>query len=535
MPETSEHWLSEPIPGIRIVRMRYKMKIVCIVVFPLLFSSLLQAQDASATMAFGLTAGIYRQPDKREIPSSRISGTPLEQGTPRDTVKYDMYGNLLNDNPEYNPKKPLWRPLIGIIGSNVTTNLMDTYILKLDFTHVGFTSWGRTLKAGAPWGPGWEWDQDRFGNNFLLHPYGGSAFFNSARVNGYTFWESIPYVFLGSYMWKIFGETGVPEREDLINTTATGVFLGEILYRLSSDILDDQTAGADRFFRELAAAILAPTRFFNRFLGGELSRSVPTEVYQKEPVNITLSSGYHRVNNGISLQEGSNSVFFDLHLDYGNPFEQRSRKPFDYFKLRTDLDFGVGRKIFDNVTGYGILFGRNFQAGQSDNLIGLFQHMDYFDNKSFEIGALAFGPGIISKLPISKSVVLYTNFHVDIAPFGGLSRPYGPDTTQVRDYDFVGGMEGKLESTLNLGGWTGITFIGYYWWFHTYVGDPGDSYIALIKPRIAFTIFNNVSIGFEHMVYYSDRYLNAFPSVHSVRTEQKIFLQVFLEEFKFSR
>jgi hypothetical protein len=334
-------------------------------------------------------------------------------------------------------------------------------------------------------------------------------------------------------MWKIFGETGVPEREDLINTTATGVFLGEILYRLGSDILDDQTTGANRFFRELAVAIITPTRFFNRFLDGELSRSVPEEIYQKEPLNITLSSGYHRVNNGISLQEGSNSVFFDLHLDYGNPFEERSRKPFDYFKLRTDLDFGVGRKIFDNVTGYGFLVGRNFRAGPTDNLVGLFQHMDYFDNKTFELGALAFGPGIISKLSISKSVVLYTNFHVDIAPFGGLSRPSGPDTTQVRDYDFVGGTGGKLESTLNLGGWTGITFIGYYWWFHTFVGDPGSSYIGLIKPRIAFTIFNNVSVGFEHMVYYSDRYLKSFPSVHSVRTEQKIFVQVFLEEFKF--
>jgi hypothetical protein len=368
-----------------------------------------------------------------------------------------------------------------------------------------------------------------------LHPYGGSAFFNSARVNGYSFWESVPYVFLGSYMWKIFGETGTPEREDLINTTATGVFLGEILYRLGSDILDDQSTGAERFFREMAVAFITPTRFFNRFLGGELTRSVPEEVYQKEPINVTLSSGYHRLNNGISLQDGSNSLFFDLHLDYGNPFEKRSRKPFDYFKLRTDLDFGVGRKVVDNMSGYGILIGGNFQAGKTDNLLGLFQYMDYFDNKTFELGSIGLGPGMISKLTMSKSAALYANLHVDIVPFGGLSRPSGPDTTQVRDYDFVGGAEAKLETTLNLGGWTGLTFIGYYWWFHTYVGDPGNSFIALVKPRIAFTLFNNVSIGFEHLIYYSDRYLSAFPSSHSVRTEQKIFLQIFLEEFKFRR
>jgi len=83
-------------------------------------------------------------------------------------------------------------------------------------------------------------------------------------------------------------------------------------------------------------------------------------------------------------------------------------------------------------------------------------------------------------------------------------------------------------------GWR-IDYESYYWWLYTYIGDAGNSYIALIKPRIAFRLFNNVSIGFEHLIYYSDRYLRDFPSVHYVRTEQKIFLQIFLEEFKFKR
>ena len=26
-------------------------------------------------------------------------------------------------------------------------------------------------------------------------------------------------------------------------------------------------------------------------------------------------------------------------------------------------------------------------------LVGLFQHMNYFDNKTFELGTIAFGPG----------------------------------------------------------------------------------------------------------------------------------------------
>ncbi len=281
---------------------------------------------------------------------------------------------------------------------------------------------------------------------------------------------------------------------------------------------------------------MTPTRFFSRLLQGKLSRTTTEEVYQKEPLNITLSGGYHRVNEGkVADENSSNSVNFTLHLDYGNPFEKRSRKPFDYFKIRTDLDFGVGRKIISLITGNGILFGSNIQTGNLEMLAGLFQHMDFYDNKTFELGGIAFGPGIISKLAISKSTSLYTDLHIDAVPFGALSNRFGPDTTQVRDYNYAGGAALKFESNINIGGWAGISFRGYYWWYSTYVGVAGNSYIGLIKPSISFKLYKGLSIGVEQLVYYSDRYPRDFPSVHSVRTEQKVFLQLFLEEFKFKK
>jgi hypothetical protein len=139
-------------------------------------------------------------------------------------------------------------------------------------------------------------------------------------------------------------------------------------------------------------------------------------------------------------------------------------------------------------------------------------------------------------MQISKSSSFYNNIHINIVPFGALSRRHGiTDTSQVRDYNYAGGAEAKLESTYNIGGRVGITFVGYYWWLHTYVGIAGNNYIALVKPRITVKLFNNVSIGFEHMIYYSNRVPTNFPSISSVRTEQKIFLQIFLEEFKFKK
>ena len=64
---------------------------------------------------------------------------------------------------------------------------------------------------------------------------------------------------------------------------------------------------------------------------------------------------------------------------------------------------------------------------------------------------------------------------------------------------------------------------------------PGENYVAVIKPAISFKLYNNLSIGFEHFIYYSDRYPRDYASVHSVRTEQRIYLQLFLEEFKFKK
>jgi len=446
-----------------------------------------------------------------------------------DTTKYNMYGDLLNDNPLYNEKSSPWMVVFRVTMSNISTFLIDRYIFNYEFSRVGFNSIKHNFKTG------WEWDKDRFGMNYFFHPFSGGMYFNAARANGYSFFESAPFAVLGSLEWEYFGENTLPSYNDVINTPVNGIFLGEIFYRLGSNILDDQTTGFDRFSRELAVAVITPTRFFSRLLSGKVFRTTPEEVYQKEPLNITLAAGFHRVNQGNSIEKASNSFNVNFHFDYGNPFEKRFRKPFDYFKLRTDLDFGMGRKIIDNIIGYGILFGSNFQTGKLEMLGGLFQHMNFFDNKTFELGTIAFGPGVISKLPMSKSTVLYTNLHVDIVPFGGLSGRHGPDTLQVRDYDYAGGAEMKLESTFNIGGWANITFLGYYWWLSTYIGVPGNSYIALLKPSVAFKVFNNVSLGFEHLIYYSDRYPRNFASVHSVRTEQKIFLQIFLEEFKFKK
>lgn len=220
----------------------HTMKNFCIIPCLLFFSTICQAQDTTQKVR------IIAQDTNVKVLNVPID-TNSKKILVKDTLGHEnnQYHGLLNDDPVYNKRYPWWEPALQIIAQNVALNLFDHYILHLDFPVVGFNTWKKTATAGFFWSDRWKWDQDRFGNNFFLHPLTGASYFDAARSAGFNFYESMPFAFGGSYMWKLFGENalpdGKPEREDIINTTILGIFGGEVLYRLSSNILDDRTTG----------------------------------------------------------------------------------------------------------------------------------------------------------------------------------------------------------------------------------------------------------------------------------------------------
>jgi hypothetical protein len=443
-----------------------------------------------------------------------------------DTTKQNKYGDLLDDDTAYNKKYPLWIPAAEVLGAVTFTWALDRYLLNADYARTGIKTWKYNIENG------WEWDNDRFGVNFIGHPYSGTLSYNAGRSNGYNYYQSFCFALGGSLMWEYFGENTRPSYNDIIYTPINGAFIGEILYRLSSNILDDRTRGTERVFREIAAGLIDPMRGFNRLIQGKSFRRTNKEVYEKEPINISLYGGVRKIDDlpyG-AFGPGTYSGMFNFQFDYGNPFELRKRKPFDFFKFRADLNFGVGRKYLDNILGYGILFGTNKQLRKLALLIGGFQYYDYWDNNKFELGTIGFGAGIISKLPVSKTSNLYTSIHLALVPFGGNSTKFVIDTTQVRDYNFVGGLETKFETTFNLGKYATATLRYYFYWMRTYVGANGNNFIHIVKPRITVHIYKSMSLGFENQLYYNDLSQRGMPPRHSIQTEQRIFLLLFLED-----
>jgi hypothetical protein len=509
------------------------------VLFFIVFSTFLNGQDVprqnpkkvapNDTIVPGKTTR-EKQLDKIEAVKVKLlsDSTGNEPGKSAliDTTRQNKYGDLLDDDTAYNKRYHLWIPALEVFGAVTLTWAFDRYVLNADFARIGFNSWKNNISNG------WEWDGDRFGVNFIGHPYSGTLSYNAGRANGYNFYQSFVFAFGGSLMWEYLGENTRPSYNDIINTPVNGAFLGEVLYRLSSNILDDRTRGRNRVFREIAAGLIDPMRGFNRLIQGKTFRTTNKEVYEKEPINISLYGGVRKINySGESIfGKGAFNAMLNVQFDYGNPFELRKRKPFDFFKLRAEINLGVGRKFISNILGTGIFFGNNKQLGKLAILYGGFQYYDYWDNKKFELGTIGFGAGVVSKLPLSKTSNLYTRIDLALVPLAGSSTRYGPDTSKVRDYNYGGGLEGKFETTFNLSKYATASVVYYFYWIRTYIGANGNNFIHILKPRITVRLYKFLSIGVENYIYYNDRYLRGLPAIHSIQTEQKIFLLFYLED-----
>ena len=133
-------------------------------------------------------------------------------------------------------------------------------------------------------------------------------------------------------------------------------------------------------------------------------------------------------------------------------------------------------------------------------------------------------------LPLSPQINIYTNAHLGITPLAGNSTRSAPDAFGLRSYVFANGLVGKIESTLILSKYASATFVYNHFWLSTFQGLKGSNSIGIVRPRLTVQIIKNLSLGYEHFGYTTHRNLRNFPNQRSVVTEQKIFLQLFLED-----
>ncbi len=444
------------------------------------------------------------------------------------------------------PVKHPWRAAVEVVGVNLVIGSYNRFVTQSDFAKI---SWS-TIKSNFQ--TGFVWDTDPFTVNLFGHPYQGGLYFNAARSNGMSFWQSYPYAMGGSLMWEYFMEAEPPSINDFIVTSIGGAMLGEITFRLSSLLIDESTRGAERVFRELGVALISPMRGFNRLITGEsgkhMSRFIDACGYERRPLVFDVSAGYRYLADAEYIVNGNSMLALGLRLTYGAPFLlDEVYEPFDYFDMKMTLSIGGNQPTLSSFNASAILTGKHSEPVPGHRmLIGAFQQFNYYDSDEiltgeipFRIGEIAsFGGGMLYRLPQlnQKSEVSLAMYGNGVILGGCLYDTPATDSLVGRDYNIGSGFSGKVEAAVTLrkiGGFTlSVYHLSLYSWVTTdkpniygaQATNKGYSTFTIVNPRFDFNITQSIRMSFEGVFYNRFAYYRDLPDVATQTFEVKTML-----------
>ena len=271
--------------------------------------------------------------------------------------------------PERNLAADTGYAALGIITSNIFLNLGARFGDQ-PYANTTFKSMKNNI---VHWRWFWE-DADRFMVNQFGHAYQGSTYFASARVNGFSFYESIVFLPLGSIMWEAFLEPD-PSINDNISTTMGGTVMGEMLYRLFLEVDSSSSVLA-----LIGGFLVNPISSFNKIYNRPPRATGGGNIY-----NLSVRSGVEKSFAFFSgSKEEENSWKYpgghvNVKVVYGNPFVQHSKTPFEHFELyagfTTNFDTYNAAVVSD-----GYLYSFSLVHTDTTSVsTGLNMHFDFFD------------------------------------------------------------------------------------------------------------------------------------------------------------
>jgi hypothetical protein len=360
-------------------------------------------------------------------------------------------------------------------------------------------SWKQNLQEG------FDWDDNQFSNNQIAHPYHGNLYFNAARSNGFTYWESWPFALLGSWTWEYFGETYRPAYNDWINTSLGGIALGEMLHRASAMVLDNTATGGSRTWKEIGAALLNPVQGFTRLVTGDWSRVGPNPA-DRMPSRVRgrAYAGARYVGDR-SLDQTEGQAFLELGMIYGDPFDAAIRKPFEAFDLYLQLTSRNAKPISRLQTKGILAVGDLSRSDRSALVVGAFHHFDYMntaageDSIGFEYGGQSFGAGLLYRTQLSERWSLGAAFYPNVVVLGATSTDM--PGTLGRSYDYGPGFAYKAEAVLRYRDWTILQLNNGLTWTFTANGSEGDHLTRLFEANLVVPVFRDLGIGATAALY----------------------------------
>jgi uncharacterized protein DUF3943 len=412
-----------------------------------------------------------------------------------------------------------WLAAGEVFATNAVVWIYDRYIREGGTNpgfRIGFNSFEENIKNG------FEFDDNNFSTNMYAHPYHGNLYFNAARSNGMTYWESIPYTWAGSFMWEYFGEVHHPAANDWVATSMGGNTLGEAFFRFSQMVTDNTATGSKRTWGEVGGTLINPVRGFTRLITGDFNRVQPNPADRfPHSSHVSYRVGLRTVGRENLWTADTSRVFMELAANMGDPFQGDTKKPFDSFDFGLQLNFG-DKSTFGRMQAIGLLTASPIMGSPSSkHLIAFTQHYDYFNNNAFELGGQSLAASLYSQMRAGENFAVRTQLHMNAIVMGASKSDY--ESISGRSYDFGPGLGFKFGGTFYYHQHPFLLLSHSQFWIHSVNGTAADHVVSGSRVRIDIPITRGFSAGADYMLYRADRNYRDFPDVYErvpeLRTE----------------
>jgi len=367
----------------------------------------------------------------------------------------------------------------------------------------------------------WVFDTDPFDINQFAHPYQGSMMFGFARSTGVSFWESLTYSNVGSFIWKMAGETDLPSINDQITTGTAGALLGESLFRMASLLLE---GGGEHpgFWRELGAAAISPPTGFSRLVFGDRFKDVFPSYDPATFMRLRWGASTDLIKtNNLLLDEGSSytdkkqsEAVLDFSFIYGLPGKAGYAydRPFDYFSFEFAAQTSAhGSNFLQDIMVRGLLYGTDYEIGEAYRGIwGLYGSYDYIAPPIFRVSSTALSFGTTDQWWISRHVAVQGTALAGVG-FGAAGTI--PRADGLRNYHYGVTPQGLLALRFIFGRRTMVDFEARDYYVSGTGSDDrtGSEQIFRGEVGLTFRLFKHQSAGLEYIESHRHGHYGSLP------------------------
>jgi uncharacterized protein DUF3943 len=405
----------------------------------------------------------------------------------------------------------------------------NEYTRNQNFTQISPRSWWSNFEEG------FTFDDNQFKTNQYIHPWNGAAYYNSGRANGIGYWGAALYALGGAFFWECCGETHPMSYNDLISTGIGGIAVGEQMYRLSSQLLNNQDTGKSRVFREIGGFLIDPVRGFNRAVSGRFTAVQPTP---EEPLDwrppharFFVFAGARIIGEGESISENTNTYgFIGVNHTFGSVYDNSRRKPFD--SIAADYQFSFGdkeKRTLLRIRGdlYSRALGGAAAAAAPKYAFAIVQHFDYHNNAAYEFGQQAIGPSLFARYRLSDTLGLGLRWDGMVSILAAVNADYSfladvANQERFREYDYGPGLGTGVEIALDR---KQNRLVGLYYrlqWINVSngsiynkpseegsEGSGANHYLQALGGRIFIPVYKRLGLGTDAFVVLRKSYYDA--------------------------